>query len=91
MMERNCLPDMLTGNELMERLTVKPVYDESIRNQSMNVRLMALSSLYDLYIPSQMSVEIYNKIYLSIMRSVQKKTSKEATMQRYKNYQTSIL
>ena len=88
MMERNCLPDMLAGDELIERLTVKPVYDENIRNQPMNVRLMALSSLYDLYIPSQMSVEIYNKIYLSIMRSVQKKTSKEATMQRYKNYQT---
>lgn len=71
-MERNCLPDMLAGDELIERLTVKPVYDESIRNQPMNVRLIELASLYDLYIPSQMSVEIYNKMYLSIMRSIQK-------------------
>ena len=76
MMERNCLPDMLAGDELIERLTVKPVYDENIRNQPMNVRLMALSSLYDLYIPSQMSVDFYNKIYLSIMRSLQKNSSK---------------
>ena len=28
MMEKNYLPDMLAGNELIERLTVKPVYDE---------------------------------------------------------------
>ena len=88
MMEERIMPDMLAGDELIEGLTVKPIYDKSIRNQPMNVRLMALSSLYDLYIPSQMSVEIYNKIYLSVMRSIQKKTSKEATMQRYKNYQT---
>ena len=88
MMEESIMPDMLAGDELVERLTVKSIYDKSIRNQPMNVRLMALSSLYDLYIPSQMSVEIYNKIYLSVMRSIQKKTSKEATMQRYKNYQT---
>ena len=87
MMEEKIMPDMLAGDELIERLTVKPVYDESIRNQPMNVRLMALSSLYDLYIPSQMSVEIYNKIYLSVMRSIQKKATKEAVQQRYKNYQ----
>ena len=46
MMERNCLPDMLAGDELIERLTVKPVYDENIRNQPMNVRLIELASLY---------------------------------------------
>ena len=58
MMEERIMPDMLAGDELVERLTVKSIYDKSIRNQPMNVRLMALSSLYDLYIPSQMSVEI---------------------------------
>lgn len=82
----NYLPPMLTGDELDHALTVLPEYDESIQNKSPAVRLMALSELYKIYISSPMSQEIYSKLYLALMRSLQKKGSKEAILQRYENH-----
>ena len=67
------LPPMLTGKELESALTVLPEYDANIQNQPSSIRLMALSDLYDLYLPSCMSTEIYSKLYLSLIRSLQKK------------------
>ena len=49
----------MTGTELTESLQVLPKYDESIRNKDKSIRLIALSDLYDIYIPSDMSKEIY--------------------------------
>ena len=45
----------------------------------------ALTDIYDLYIPSQMSVEIYHKLYMGILRSLQKKESMQAVCQQYEN------
>lgn len=39
----------------------------------MPTRLLALSELYDIYIPSQLSVDIYNKLYMALLRSIKKK------------------
>ena len=47
---------------------------------------MALSDLYQIYIPSQMSLEIYSKLYLALLRSMQKKGTQMAIKQRYENY-----
>lgn len=80
------LPTMLAGRELKEKLMVLPEYDESIRLESQAVRLIALIDIYKVYLPSQMSCEIYSKIYLSMLRSLQKKGTKEAVQQRYANY-----
>lgn len=80
------LPEMLTGNELIEELSVIPEYDSSIKNDNANKKLIALSNIYDVYIPSKMSVEIYNKLYLSLYHSLQKKSSQLATRQKYENY-----
>ena len=60
----------MTGTELTESLQVLPKYDESIRNKDKSIRLIALSDLYDIYISSDMSKEIYTKLYLSIIRSL---------------------
>ena len=79
------MPKMLAGAELASALTVLPEYDDSIRNESDAVRLMALSDLYSIYLPSQMSTEIYSKLYLSLLRSLQKKNSTLAIQQRYEN------
>ena len=76
------LPKMKSGNELISELSVLPFYDENIRSQNQAVRLMALSDLYNTYIPSQMSVEIYSKLYLSLLRSLQNKARKNAVVQR---------
>lgn len=80
------LPEMKSGNELISALSIIPEYDESICTQNQAVRLMALSDLYQIYIPSQMSLEIYSKLYLALLRSMQKKGTQMAIKQRYENY-----
>ncbi len=79
------LPPMKSGNELVTDLAMFPMYDESIRYESPEVRLTALSDLYNVYIPSQMSLEIYSKLYLALLRSLQKKGTKIAIQQQYQN------
>lgn len=80
------IPPMLAGTELLSALEVLPDYDESIRDLDAATRLMALSDLYKLYLPSQMSVEIYSKLYLALLRSLQKKQTSFAIQQQTQNY-----
>ena len=56
-----------------------------IREQDAATRLTALSELYRLYIPSSLSTEIYTKLYLALLRSLQKKGTKLAIQQSYQN------
>lgn len=81
----NILPPMKSGDELVSALEVLPEYDASISNADVPVRLMALSDIYRIYVPSSMSLEIYSKLYLSLLRSLQKKGTKSAVQQRYEN------
>ena len=76
---------MLFGEELEKALSVIPEYDESIRSENQTTRLIALSDLYRIYFSTQMSKEIYSKMYLALVRSLEKKQTKEATEQYYKN------
>lgn len=80
------LPEMKSGEELIEELSVFPDYNDSIRQESQTVRLMRLSDLYRLYVPSNMSTEIYAKLYLALLRSLQKKGTQAAVQQKYQNY-----
>lgn len=80
------LPKMKSSEELIEALKVLPEYLESICQQDSVTRLVALSDLYKIYIPSFMSVEIYSKLYLSLIRSLNKKKTKLATIQQNENF-----
>lgn len=80
------LPEMKSGEELVKALSVFPDYNDSIRQESQTVRLMRLSDLYRLYIPSPMSTEVYAKLYLALLRSLQKKGTQAAIRQKYQNY-----
>lgn len=80
------LPEMKSGDELMDALTVLPQYDEQIVMESQASRLMALSDLYHVYLPSRMSLEIYSKLYLALLRSLQKKGTKLAVQQQNQNH-----
>nr|DAK69076.1 MAG TPA: Bacterial TniB protein [Caudoviricetes sp.] len=80
------LPSMESGQKLITALSIIPKYDESICEQDQTARLVALSDLYQIYIPSQMSIEIYSKLYLALLRSMQKKGTQMAIKQRYENY-----
>lgn len=76
---------MLTGEELIRAMTVLPAYNASMMNRTPAVRLIALNDLYKLYIPSSMSLEIYSKLYLALLRSLQKKGTMDAVRQKYEN------
>ena len=80
------LPKMKSGDELMKSLEIKPDYDESIRIENMAVRLMKLSDIYNIYVPSRMTEEIYYKLYLALVYSMRKKTTKKAVLQQNENH-----
>ena len=80
------LPSMLSGSELEQALTILPEYDPGIINENAAVRLIALSDMYKVFVPTQMSKEIYAKMYLSLLRSLQKKESKLAVRQYSENH-----
>ncbi|WP_371380573.1 TniB family NTP-binding protein [Sporomusa aerivorans] len=82
----NILPRMKSGDSLRNALEVLPGYNPERCNGDASVRLMALSDLYKVYIPSQMSLEIYSKLYLALLRSMQKKGTRLAVQQQNQNY-----
>lgn len=84
------LPKMKTGEDLISALSVIPYYDDTIRTQSQSARLVALSDLYKIYLPSPMSTEIYSKLYLALLCSIQKKMTTAATQQRNQNHKAII-
>lgn len=79
------LPPMLSGEELERKLEIRPFYDNRSRLKTKSERLMALNDIYNVYLPSVMSEEIYSKIYLAMLRSLQKKEGKLAVQQRNEN------
>lgn len=80
------IPEMKAGDALISALSVLPAYDDNIRSQNEAVRLIALSDIYRIYIPSPMTTEIYSKLYLALLRSLQKKMTKTATIQQNQNH-----
>ena len=82
----DAMPEMLTGQDLIEALTVLPEYDPKIVEAEMPKRLLALTDLYRIYVPGTMSVEIYNKLYIALMRSLEKKGTKLAILQQQENW-----
>lgn len=82
------LPPMLTGAELNKVLRQLPQApdDNFRRNATQTERLIMLSDLYDIYIPNQMAMDIYSKLYISLMRSLSKKQTKLATIQANQNH-----
>ena len=81
----NQLAEMKMGKDLISEMSVLPTYNNNIRSENQAVRLIALSDLYDIYLPSEMSTEIYSKLYLALLRSLQKKNGRTATIQRNEN------
>ena len=79
------IPPMLCGQELVDALTVLPEYHAEVCGLPASERLTALSNLYQVYLPSQMSLEIYSKLYLALLRSLQKKGTKLAVHQQNQN------
>ena len=75
------MPSMLTGKALDDALRIAPEYDASMTMASEAERLVALQDLYSIYIPTDMGREIYTKLYLALLRSMNKKLSLPAIRQ----------
>ncbi len=86
MFDRSLLNPMLSGKDLYDALLFLPDYDESICNDDASTRLVALSELYNIYLPSAMSEEIYSKLYLSLLRSLNKKGTLNSIKQLNENF-----
>ena len=80
------IPSILAGEELISKLTILPEYDISITQKCETERLMRLTDIYKIYVPSKMSQEIYSKLYLALMRSLQKKQSDLVMLQQKNNF-----
>ena len=80
------LPPMLTGSDLEYALAILPQYDPEITTQDAATRLVALNDLYKVFVPTRMAKEIYTRMYLSLLRSLQKKETKLAVQQYNENH-----
>ena len=80
------MPKMLMGQNLDKAMLSLPVYDAAICKADAGARLTALDAMTDIYVPSQMSYEIYSKVYLSMLHSLKKKHTKEAIQQGNQNH-----
>ena len=89
-MDDNYLPVLLSGKELKERLTILPEYKAEDRLLPAQERLALLDRLYEIYVPTAMSYEIYSKLYVALSRSLNKKMSKKAVLQRNENHKAII-
>lgn len=84
------MKEMLEMRELMDALTNLPEYDKSIRLQPATKRLLALEdSMPHIFIPNQMAIEVYNRMYLAVYKASQKKNTALATKQYYENFKIS--
>lgn len=63
----------LAGDELIKTLTVLPPYREGLKE--IPDRLTALLDIYKIFIPSRSAPDIYNRMYLALLNSLEKKNS----------------
>ena len=82
----SAMPKMLSGEELVTAMSVLPEYNPAIAFADNTTRLLTLSELYKVYIPAPMSIEIYEKLYIALMRALQKKGSKLSVIQQNENH-----
>lgn len=80
------MPKMMLGKELEVAMLSLPPYDPAICQADAATRLMALNDIMGIYLPSQMSFEIYSKIYLAMLHSLKKKQTVEAVRQGNQNH-----
>lgn len=80
------MPRMMMGKELEEAMLSLPAYNLEICKADAGTRLVALNDVAEIYLPSQMSFEIYSKVYLSMLHSLKKKQTREAVVQGNQNH-----
>ena len=73
------IPNLMPKRKLFEKLYYLSVYDKSICERTETERLIALlADIYDIYLPTDMTYEVYTKLYLGLLNSFITKCSREA-------------
>lgn len=80
------MPGMMMGKELENLMLHLPAYDPKICTADAVTRIMALNDIAEIYVPSDMSYEIYSKIYLAMLHSLKKKQTRDAARQGNQNH-----
>lgn len=80
------MPGMMMGKKLENSMLHLPAYDPKICNADAATRIMALNDIAEIYVPSEMSYEIYSKIYLAMLHSLKKKQTRDAARQGNQNH-----
>lgn len=78
------LNNYYSGDELMEELSVLPQYRHNVT--TIPERLMALLEVYKVFIPNKTIVDIYNRLYLALINSLDKKNTLLETQLLNDNY-----
>ena len=78
------LNNYYSGDELMEELSVLPQYRHDVT--TIPERLMALLEVYKVFIPNKTIVDIYNRLYLALLNSLDKKNTLLETQLLNDNY-----
>lgn len=77
------------NDDLKNELSIIPDYDRQIITKSVAERIAAMKGLLQLYIASDMTAEIYQKMYLSSVMAIEKKKDMAAKRQAYENFKCS--
>lgn len=86
------LNKMLTGDYLLHKMSIYPEYNYLyIKKFDPCIRLNELSKIYDIYVPTKMTIEIYVQLYLSLIKSLNKKCTMAAQKQRYCSLQNGVI
>ncbi len=78
------LNQYLAGEELIRALTVLPPVRENLRD--VPERLAALLDVYKIFLPGKSVQDIYNRLYLAILNSLEKKNTLTATLLQNDNF-----
>ena len=81
---RDQLNEFLSGETLLKEMMVIPNYRYGL--EKVQDRLVALLDIYKLFIPTLTIVDIYNRLYLSVLCSLEKKDSIEEVKQYNENF-----
>ena len=83
------LPEFYSKQDYLVQASVLPEIPTEGALQTETERLMWLDDIFQLYMPTMMSVEIYNKLYFSTARALERKNTRQANMQRVENYKAA--
>lgn len=78
------LKPMLLDDELIDALTVLPKIKNDYKNKA--DRLSSILDIYKIYIPNEDTISIYHRLYLTVLNSLEKKSTIEEIRKLNENY-----